>query len=41
VGAKLGFAFLDRNTKKLEYIHKVWTESDGAGKAERYFVLFQ
>jgi hypothetical protein len=35
VGAKLGFARLDRTTGKLSYIREAWNESDGPGKAER------
>ena len=35
VGAKLGFATLDRKTSKLKYIKKLWTDQDGQGKAER------
>ena len=35
VGAKFGFATLDRKTSKLNYIKKVWTDQDGQGKAER------
>lgn len=35
VGAKLGFARLDRTTGKLSYIREAWGESDGPGKAER------
>ncbi|KAL6716438.1 rRNA-processing protein cgr1 [Lecanora helva] len=35
VGAKNGFAFMDRKTKKLDYINKVWGEKDGLGKDER------
>ena len=27
---------MNRNTKKLEYIKKVWEERDGPGKDERY-----
>lgn len=27
---------MNRNTKKLEYIKKVWDERDGPGKDERY-----
>ncbi len=36
VGAKHGFAIMNRNTKKLEYIKKVWEDRDGPGKDERY-----
>ncbi len=36
VGAKYGFAIMNRNTKKLEYIKKVWEDRDGPGKDERY-----
>jgi len=36
VGARDGFAFMDRGTKKLEYVNRVWTGEDGAGKSERY-----
>lgn len=35
VGAKLGFARLNRTTGKLSYIREAWGESDGPGKAER------
>ncbi|KAJ5564973.1 hypothetical protein N7513_001215 [Penicillium frequentans] len=34
VGAKLGFARLNQATGKLSYIHKVWGEDDGPGKAD-------
>ena len=27
---------MNRDTKKLEYIKKVWGEQDGSGKDERY-----
>ena len=27
---------MNRNTKKLEYIKKVWEDRDGPGKNERY-----
>ena len=27
---------MNRNTKKLEYIKKVWEQRDGPGKDERY-----
>lgn len=36
VGAKYGYAIMNRNTKKLEYIMKVWEDRDGVGKDERY-----
>ena len=35
VGAKYGFATLNRKTSKLRYIKKLWTDQDGQGKAER------
>ncbi|KAL8730856.1 MAG: hypothetical protein Q9166_003783 [cf. Caloplaca sp. 2 TL-2023] len=35
VGAKLGFAIFNWKSQKLEYIKKVWNESDGPGKGER------
>ena len=35
VGAKYGFAHLDRKSKKLDYIKKVWEEKDGPGKDKR------
>lgn len=35
VGAKEGYAIMNRETKKLEYIKKVWEEQDGPGKNER------
>ncbi|KAK4697434.1 hypothetical protein P7C71_g649, partial [Lecanoromycetidae sp. Uapishka_2] len=35
VGAKYGYALMNRKTKKLEYIKKVWERSDGEGKDER------
>ncbi|KAI4250151.1 MAG: hypothetical protein L6R40_000323 [Gallowayella cf. fulva] len=35
VGAKLGYAIFTRSSEKLEYIKKVWIESDGPGKEER------
>ncbi|CAF9929859.1 hypothetical protein IMSHALPRED_008015 [Imshaugia aleurites] len=35
VGAKRGYAIMNRKTKKLEYIKKVWEERDGPGKDER------
>ncbi|KAJ5580589.1 hypothetical protein N7450_006890 [Penicillium hetheringtonii] len=34
VGAKYGFARLDRSTGKLTYIREAWGENDGPGKAE-------
>lgn len=34
VGAKLGYAVLNRGTEQLKYIKKVWDEHDGAGKEE-------
>lgn len=34
VGAKYGFARLDRSTGKLTYIREAWGEKDGPGKAE-------
>ena len=36
MGAKQGYAIVDQETKKLEYIKKVWEEHDGPGKEERY-----
>ncbi|KAL9098300.1 MAG: hypothetical protein Q9163_006019 [Psora crenata] len=39
VGAKDGFAIMNRHTKNLNYINKVWGEEDGAGKSERYWAL--
>lgn len=36
VGAKLGYAIMYRSTGKLEYIKKIWGESDRPGKAKRY-----
>lgn len=36
VGAKYGYAIMQRSTGKLEYIKKVWDERDGSGKANRY-----
>ena len=35
VGAKEGYAIMNRETKKLEYIKKVWEERDGPGKKDR------
>ncbi|KAL8633212.1 hypothetical protein Q9189_001112 [Teloschistes chrysophthalmus] len=35
VGAKLGYAYYNQKSNKLEYIKKVWNASDGAGKEER------
>ncbi|KAI4276377.1 MAG: hypothetical protein LQ337_002548 [Flavoplaca oasis] len=35
VGAKKGYAYYKRNSRKLEYVKKVWDESDGQGKEER------
>ncbi|KAL8918241.1 MAG: hypothetical protein Q9208_007469 [Pyrenodesmia sp. 3 TL-2023] len=35
VGAKLGYAYFERSSGKLEYVKKVWDERDGPGKAER------
>lgn len=35
VGAKQGYAIMNWETKKLEYIKKVWEERDGPGKEER------
>lgn len=32
---------MNRNTKKLEYIKKVWEERDGLGKDERYASVLQ
>lgn len=34
VGAKCGFARLNRSTGKLTYIREAWGEEDGLGKAE-------
>ena len=36
VGAKRGFATVNRNTGELKYISKVWNEQDGEGREERY-----
>ena len=38
VGAKYGYAVMDRKTKELHYIKKVWGLRDGLGKAERYCI---
>lgn len=35
VGAKHGYAILNRDTGKINYLKKVWDERDGFGKAER------
>ena len=35
VGAKHGYAIMNRHTKKLEYIKKVWGDQDGPGKDQR------
>jgi len=35
VGAKHGYAIMNRKTKKLDYIRKVWEERDGPGKDGR------
>lgn len=35
VGAKHGYALMNRKTKQLEYIKKVWESKDGPGKEER------
>ncbi|KAL8811142.1 MAG: hypothetical protein Q9200_002025 [Gallowayella weberi] len=35
VGAKLGYAIFKRSSGELEYVAKVWNESDGAGKEAR------
>lgn len=35
VGAKKGYAYYKRSSRKLEYVKKVWDESDGPGKEER------
>ncbi|KAL1999327.1 hypothetical protein VTN02DRAFT_4680 [Thermoascus thermophilus] len=35
VGAKHGFATVDRRTGELSYIRRVWDEQDGPGKEER------
>ena len=32
---------MDKNTKKMDYIKKVWEERDGPGKDERYVVARQ
>lgn len=32
---------MNRDTKKLEYIKKVWEDRDGAGKGERYATVPQ
>ena len=32
---------MDRNTKEIDYIKKVWEERDGPGKEERYVVSRQ
>jgi len=38
VGAKLGFAVLNRKTAKLTYVKKLWEDKDGPGRAERCVV---
>ncbi len=35
MGAKYGFAIMNRKTKKLDYIKRVWEIKDGPGKDER------
>lgn len=35
VGARSGFAILNRKTLKLDYICKVWGAQDGPGKEDR------
>lgn len=35
MGAKHGYAIMDKKSKKLEYIKKVWDERDGPGKNDR------
>ena len=35
VGAKLGYATLNRKTHHLTYVKKLWDDRDGPGKAER------
>lgn len=35
VGAKHGYAILNRDTGKIDYLKKVWDERDGPGKEER------
>ena len=32
---------MNRNTKKLEYIKKVWEERDGPGKDERWVQFYE
>ena len=39
VGAKHGYAIMNRNTKKLEYIKKVWEDQDGPGKDQRSAIV--
>ena len=35
VGAKHGYALLNRTTGKHEYLNRLWDETDGPGKEER------
>ena len=35
VGAKEGFALMDRETKKLRYVKRIWGEGDGEEKVKR------
>ena len=35
VGAKSGYALLDRSSAELEYLKKVWDRHDGPGKEHR------
>lgn len=35
VGAKYGYAILNRHTGRIDCLKKVWDEMDGPGKGER------
>ena len=36
VGAKHGYATMNRKTGEIEYIKRIWNERDGPGKEERF-----
>ena len=40
IGAKYGFATLNRKTGKFENLQKLWDERDGPGKEERFVSTF-
>lgn len=39
VGAKYGYAIMERSSGRLRYIKKIWDQRDGFGKAERFHRL--